>query len=168
VRHSYPAAERAAALELLAASITTDGGDPGWHAVERETGISRDTLRRWWHAQRRGAQIVALPRVVAPADPDPVPSFNPATASEAEFWIWRWYQTQTMIPEMASDAARVRLVETQDQIYRELRSALERERDARGLSPDEVRIALLGAAESVPPSFAREIADVFRRRGIVA
>lgn len=168
MRHSYPAAERAAALELLEASIRTEGGDPSWHAVERETGIARDTLRRWWHAKKRGGQIVALPRPEPEPAQDGAPSFNPATASEAEFWIWRWYQTQTMIPEMASDAARVRLVETQDLIYRELRAALERERDARGLSPEEVRIALLGAAESVPPSFAREIADVFRRRGIVA
>lgn len=171
MKHAYPEAERRAALDALRASIPEGDTDPNWRAAERDTGIPRETLRRWWSAERNGSrrgQIVALPRPADPPAEAAAPAFNPATASEAEFWIWRWYQTQSMIPEMTADAARVRLVESQDQIFRELRSALERERDANAMTPAEVRDALLGAAETVPPSFAREIAEVFRRRGIVA
>lgn len=170
MRHSYPASERAAAIEALRLSIPPGDSEPAWRQTERDTGIPRETLRRWWTDEiqpKRRAQIVALP-TPAPGPAEAVPRFDPLTATEIDYWIWRWYQVQTLIPELTADAARVKLLDSQDQVWRELRAAVERERDTRGLSPEEVRIALLQSAEGVPLSFALEVIEVFRKRGIVA
>jgi hypothetical protein len=56
----------------------------------------------------------------------------------------------------------------QDEVWTALRAALERARDERGLTPDEIREQLVTAAEALPARLAADVVEVLRRRGLVA
>jgi hypothetical protein len=163
-------ADKARAVARLQEDVDAGAARPNFSRAASELGIHAETLRRWWgEAQQRaklGGELVVLP---PPDEPRVSASgFDPLTASDLDYWVFRWGQTQQEIPNAGSDAGRVSLLRMQDEVWTSLRAALERARDERGLTPDEIREQLVTAAEALPARLAADVVEVLRRRGLVA
>lgn len=162
-------ADKARAVARLQEDVDRGAAKPNWSRVSAELGVHSETLKRWWgEAQQRAkrGELVVLP----PPEGGQVTAsgFDPLTATELDYWVFRWAQTQQEIPNAGSDAGRVALLRMQDEVWTALRAALERARDERGLTPDEIREQLVTAAEALPARLAADVVEVLRRRGLVA
>jgi hypothetical protein len=162
-------ADKARAIARLQEDLDRGALKPNWSRVSSELGVHAETLKRWWgEAQQRAkrGELVVLP---SPDEPRVSASaFDPLTATELDYWVYRWGQTQQEIPNAGSDAGRVSLLRMQDEVWTALRAALERARDERGLTPEEIREQLVTAAEALPARLAADVIEVLRRRGLVA
>ena len=163
-------ADKARAIARLQEDVDRGAAKPNWSRVSSELGVHAETLKRWWgEAQqraKRGGELVVLPS--PEGGPVTASGFDPLTATELDYWVFRWAQTQQEIPNAGSDAGRVALLRMQDEVWTALRAALERARDERGLTPDEIREQLVTAAEALPARLAADVVEVLRRRGLVA
>lgn len=152
-------------------SADDNNGTPVWATVAREVGISRETLQRWWASPKIGpklevhSKLERLPTPAAPPDPGPSLGMNPATASDSEFWAWRWSQVQTVLSATESDVARAQLMKSQDEIRRELRAAVEREAKMTATTREEVEAKVRTMIDTMPPTLAMVAAESLRRRG---
>lgn len=162
-------ADKARAIARLQEDVDRGAAKPNWSRVSSELGVHAETLKRWWgEAQqkaKRGELVVLPPPEGATVTAS---AFDPLTATELDYWVFRWAQTQQEIPNAGSDAGRVSLLRMQDEVWTALRAALERARDERGLTPDEIREQLVTAAEALPARLAADVVEVLRRRGLVA
>jgi hypothetical protein len=162
-------ADKARAVARLQEDVDRGALKPNWSRVSSELGVHAETLKRWWGEAQQKAKRGEL--VVLPSPDEPRVSalgFDPLTATELDYWVFRWGQTQQEIPNAGSDAGRVSLLRMQDEVWTALRAALERARDERGLTPDEIREQLVTAAEALPARLAADVVEVLRRRGLVA
>jgi transposase-like protein len=164
--------EKAEALDVMRASVEGTDAQPNFQRLSRQLGVHASTLSRWWgEAQRKAAKgvgdLVMLPPPPKVDDAEGR-TFDPLTATELDYWVFRWGQTQAELPNAASDSGRVALLRMQDEVWRDLRAALERARDERGMTPEEIREQLVTAAHALPAALAADVVAVLRKRGIVA
>jgi hypothetical protein len=163
--------DRERAIRALQASADDNNGTPVWATVAREVGISRETLQRWWASPKIGPKLEVhgkLEQLPAPnrsPDPGPTLGMNPATASDSEFWAWRWSQVQMVLSATESDVARAQLMKSQDEIRRELRAAVEREAKMTATTREEVEAKVRAMIDTMPPTLAMVAAESLRRRG---
>jgi len=150
----------------------SEDGVPCWGAIARQPGMpSRPTLKRWWQEEQKDRQA---------ARPSNVVQFPPShdggrgagadvtTWSAVEYWVWRWGQVQAKIEGFESDVALVNGWKYQDEVWRQLRAALDAELKRTGLSTAEVETKLREAAAVMPAKHAEIFLVEFRRRKLVA
>jgi ribosomal protein L39E len=166
-------AKRDVVLAALRRSADAHNGVPVWKAVERETGVTRDTLRRWWerfknvHALPSPRQDAAQVAVVsASSGPEQLLESAPEV-----FYAW-------MVEELRADlrAARTafefgamsQLYKRMDEAYSRGRPALERaRRTGRGLTPEQVREEVRRIAEGFGAPEFEVFLQVARERKMI-
>ena len=168
-KRSLPEQQRRDALDAMRKSAAeSEDGVPCWGAIARQPGMpSRPTLKRWWQEEQEGRQAARASNVVQ-FPPSGAPSeglsADVTTWSAVEFWVWRWRQVQAKIDLFESDVALVNGWKYQDEVWRQLRVALDADRKKTGVSPAEVATRLREMAAKVAPVHAEVIMAEFRRR----
>lgn len=142
----------------------SEDGVPCWGAIARQTGMpSRPTLKRWWQEEQDAkkapaSNVVQFPSGAA-AGPDDI-----TEQSAVEYWLRKWCAVEVTLKRIESDTALVALLKYQDEVWRQLRVALDADRKKTGVSPAEVATRLREMAAKVAPVHAEVIMAEFRRR----
>lgn len=171
-KRSLPEQQRRDALDAMRKSAAeSEDGVPCWGAIARQPGMpSRPTLKRWWQEEQDGRASARASNVVQfPPPVGAVGASSDVTAwSAVEYWVWRWGQVQAKIDRFESDVALVNGWKYQDEVWRQMRAALDAERKKTGLSAGEVRQKIREAAAVLPAEHVEIFVEEFRRRKLVA
>lgn len=170
VPHTPETRERA--LEALRRSAAEHDGTPRWATVSTETGVTRQTLRRWW--QQRGAppSLHVLRRESAPVtpadnEPDPV---DPLAAEPLVYYAHAFARDRRAYQhavEHGQLSAAARFAERMDGSYERVRAALaDAQKRGRGMSREQVEAKLRALAASLAPADAVVLVEGLRARGI--
>ena len=176
---AYPEAKKARALQLMTRSAqTTPSGRPAFSVISIDTGITSQTLRRWWK-ERLEANEEAKPEAtnVEPIDrrqpptPAGLDTVEVAVQSSAASGFYLH-----VMGKLAGDAENMSLSQVYTQLprtrmyivelYEKYRAALKEEGGGRKLSPDEVEQQIRAGVAGVSPRHAMVMLEELKRRGL--
>ena len=168
----YTTEHRCKILEVLARSAAENGGEPAWRTVEREVGVGRPTLRRWWAKREDTARPAAPVLRLAPpprVTPDQQETLDdPLAAKPSAFHSWQFAQLQADLAsarEVNSWGPAARFHELLAKSYTATQEALAAEGKSRKLSAEEVVQRLRELTREAPPDHAVAMAEELRKRG---
>lgn len=158
---------RIEAVKAMQASADANNGTPRWHTVAKETGIARDTLRRWW--KDRNVHVLRP----IPEAPDSIPVNHDALSADDPLVFLRLEFIATSedieIARGVAIGAVPSLRKLRLELFDRYRAALA-EVSKRGprKTPAEVEAEVRRLVQSAPASLRTAIADELRRAGVVA
>lgn len=177
----YTREEREEVLSALRESATRAGGGvPVWDAVATQTGVGRQTLKRWWAASgsapgrglRQGKKTGDLVRLAPPKRETPSAGEeldDPLASPSSVFCAWLFSVTLQDIGDAkeamsfgAVNVARDRLWK----LYDAYQTARAEEGKHRQISEEETIRQLRAAAGEMPPSHLAVMMQVGRKRGL--
>lgn len=178
MRNRLPDDVRARALEALRRSAEQHDGEPRWNTVAKEVGVSRPALKAIWaeaHEEGRPrtrpdrSNLVAFPggSEAPPTTTGPV-DFDPIAAGAVEYWTWKWRELQIRKPTILSDIAAIQAMKYEDEVWAQLRAAVDARRKQHGVTPAEIEQQLRDLAQRMAPDHADTILKVFRARKLIA
>lgn len=168
-RTEYSRERRAEVLARLQETADERGGTPYWAGIVRETGIGKATLRRWWKAQEKTAELHVLPS--PPSTEERRPNIiTPRESSESDYYLSEFFEAvrlTAIAEERDRWTALTSLLKRKDEMFRAAREAIAREAEDQGLTEDELLQILRTEASGMAPSHLEVFVTEAEKRGVL-